>query len=88
MTAELAEKDPEIERLRSITEDKLPEGSPLGVENIWQVKVAGDNQVFQKDEAPHVYGVVVLKNIYWPGWTTIGYVPHLIFRKEDSPTIM
>ena len=48
-TAELAEKDPEVERLRAITEDKLPEGSPLGVENVWQLRVVGDTQVFQKD---------------------------------------
>ena len=74
MTAELTEKDPEIERLRSITEDKLPEGNPLGLENVWQVRIAGDSQVFQKEEAANVYAVAVFKNVLWPGWVTIGYV--------------
>jgi hypothetical protein len=60
--------------LRGITEDKLPEGSSFGVENIWQLRVIGDTQVFQKDEASSVYGVAVLKNLYWPGWVTVGYV--------------
>ena len=74
MTAELAEKDPEVERLRGVTEDKLPEGSPLGVENVWQLRQCGDGQVFQQGEANCVYGVVSLRNIYWPGWVTVGYV--------------
>jgi hypothetical protein len=46
--------------------------------------VAGNTQVFQKDEAPNVYGTVVLKNLYWPGWITIGYVPYFLFRKQAS----
>ena len=48
LEAELAEKDPIIERFRGITEDKLAEGHPFGIENIWQVRVAGNTQVFQK----------------------------------------
>lgn len=63
-----------MERLRSITEDKLPEGNQYGLENIWQIRNVGVSQVFQKDEASNVYGAVVLKNLYWPGWVTLGYV--------------
>jgi hypothetical protein len=63
-----------VERLRSITEDKLPEGNQYSLENIWQIKNVGVSQVFQKDEASNVYGAVVLKNLYWPGWVTVGYV--------------
>lgn len=41
---------------------------------MWQARVIGDTQVFQKDEAALVYAVVVYKNVLWPGWVTIGYV--------------
>lgn len=63
-----------MDRLRGITEDKVPEEAGLGVENTWTLKVVGDSQVFTKDDASLVYAVTVLRNIYWPGWTTIGYV--------------
>ena len=49
--------------------------------------MVGDNQVFQKDETSSVYAVVVLKNVFWPGWITIGYVFIYSFRKEDFVTI-
>lgn len=45
----------------------------MGIENIWQSKVIGDTQVFQKDEASSVYAVAVYKNILWPGWITVAY---------------
>lgn len=83
LTAELTEKDPEVERLRSITEDKLPEGNPLGLENVWQARVFGNTQVFQKEEAAVVYGVVAFRNVLWPGWVSIGYVAIGLIRKED-----
>lgn len=38
------------------------------------MKVFGNPQIFTKDDANLVYGVVGLRNIFWPGWTTIGYV--------------
>ena len=46
----------------------------MGVENVWQLRQCGDGQVFQQGEANCVYGVVSLRNIYWPGWVTVGYV--------------
>ena len=60
----------------------------MGLENIWQVRVTGDSQVFQKDEANSVYGVTVLKNVLWPGWVTVGYVLIYLFRKEASAVYM
>ena len=86
LTAQLAEKDPECERLRSITEDKLPEAltASLGIENIWTLKTEGDIQIFSKEESQLVYGVTVLKNIYWPGWVVVGYVALPLFRKEGT----
>jgi 2-polyprenyl-6-methoxyphenol hydroxylase-like FAD-dependent oxidoreductase len=69
-------------------EDKLPEGHPLGVENVWQAKVVGDSQVFQKEEASSVYAVVALRSVHWPGWVTVGYVPFSRLSKEDSAAFM
>ena len=62
--------------MKGIADDKVPEAQVplLGSENIWIQKTEGDTQVFTKDEASLVYGVSVLRNIYWPGWVTIGYV--------------
>ncbi len=56
------------------------------MECIWQARVLGDNQIFQKEEAANVYGIVVLKNLFWPGWVTLGYVLILLIRKEDLQT--
>lgn len=55
----------------------------MGVENIWQLRQCGDSQVFNQGEGSVGYGVVVIKNIFWPGWVTIGYVFIPLFRKED-----
>lgn len=75
-------EDAEVERLKGIAEDKVPETMNLGVENIWLQKLEGDSQVFTKDEGNLVYGVTVLRNIYWPGWVTIGYVMKYFIQKS------
>jgi hypothetical protein len=65
----------------------LPEGSPLGVENVWQIRLVGDTQVFQKDEGVSVYGAVTLRNLYWPGWVTVANVIFCLSRKAVLLTI-
>jgi hypothetical protein len=60
--------------LTAISEDKVAEELGLGVESPWVVKVVGDSQVFTKEDANLVYAVIALRNIFWPGWLTIGYV--------------
>lgn len=82
LTDKLNNEDAEVERLRPITEDKPPENSPLAVDNIWTLKVVGDSQVFVKEESNLVYGVVVLRNVYWPGWVTVGYVHLLVMDRK------
>lgn len=52
---------------------------------MWQIKLVGDTQVFQKDEGSSVYGAVTIKNLYWPGWVTVANVVVIPFRKVDSP---
>ena len=42
-------EDAEVERLKGIAEDKVPETMNLGVENIWLQKLEGDSQIFTKD---------------------------------------
>ena len=71
---DLTTNDPEVERLRGITEDKVPESMNMGMESPWTIRFEGNPQVFAKDDVNNVYGVAVLRNIFWPGWTTIGYV--------------
>lgn len=60
----------------------------MGMESPWTIRFDGNPQVFAKDDVNNVYGVAVLRNIFWPGWTTIGYVLSNLYRKMDSLTFM
>lgn len=60
------ERDPLEPRLKSIAMDS----------QCWSIKAIGLNQVFKgvgKNPKTTCKGVVGVKNLVWPGWTTIGY---------------
>jgi len=75
LTAELAEKDPVIERLKGISEDKPCES--LGFTANWSVVVAGESipvsQIGKLEGTTLLYGVTCLRNLVWPGAVTVGY---------------
>ena len=74
-TAELAEKDPVIERLKGIAEDKPYEA--FGFTANWSSAIAGEtvpvSQIGKQEGTTLIYGVACLKNLVWPGAVTIGY---------------
>ena len=75
LNAELGEKDPMVERLKGITEDKPNEA--LGYPSAWLNQIYGEtvpiNLVGRQEGQSAIYGVAALKNLSWPGAYTIGY---------------
>jgi hypothetical protein len=75
LTAELTEKDPIIERLKGIAEDKPFEA--LGFASNWTAAISGEtvpvNQIGKQEGQSVVYGVAVLRNLVWTGAVTVGY---------------
>lgn len=75
LTAELAEKDPLLERLKGVAEDKPYEA--LGFTTNWSASISGEtvpvNQIGKQEGTSVVYGVAVLRNLVWPGAVTVGY---------------
>lgn len=71
----MAEKDPLVERLKGIADDKPYE--PLGYTTNWTVSISGEtvpvSQIGKQEGQTFVYGVTVLRNLVWPGAATIGY---------------
>jgi hypothetical protein len=77
----LNEFDGEIERLKSLQDDKRTTSLYVAYEPFyetnWQVKSVGDLQVYnpaKDDGTAGVYGVTVLRNYLWPGALTVAYV--------------
>ena len=75
LTAELAEKDPPVERLKGVSEDKPFEA--MGFTANWTCAIAGESvpvsQVGKLEGQNLIYGVAVLRNTVWPGAMTVGY---------------
>lgn len=66
--AALEEKDPLIERLKGINEDK-PVFKEL--EGAWTVKLVGNPQQYAGEEGTVAYNCVMLKSLRWKGATTV-----------------
>lgn len=67
---QIVAKDPFEPRLKPLSADKAPEG--LGA--AWTIKLYGDLAgygSYQKEPAQTNYGVLAIKNYYWPGLTTV-----------------
>jgi hypothetical protein len=75
LNAELAEKDPIVDRFKGIGEDKPYEA--LGFTANWSSAISGEtvpvSQVGKLEGTTLVYGVAVLRNLVWPGAVTVGY---------------
>jgi hypothetical protein len=75
LNAELAEKDPLVDRLKGVSEDKAYEA--LGFTANWSAGISGEtvpvNQVGKLEGSSLVYGVAVLRNLVWPGAVTVGF---------------
>ncbi len=71
LNAENAEKDPEVEQLKAIVEDK-----PLashGFESNWQLRQCGETLNFAKGDGTACYSVVLLRNLTWPGAAAVAW---------------
>lgn len=75
LNAELAEKDPMVERLKAIGEDKPSES--LGFTANWAVSMCGEttpvSQIGKDAGQSATYGVVLVRNLVWPGACTVAY---------------
>ena len=55
--------------MKPISEDRKGKG--------WKIGIAGEDNVFRgigKSTKPVNYGIVYLRNMNWPGWTTIHHL--------------
>lgn len=64
-----------VDRLKGISEDKPYEA--LGYTSNWTVQLCGQsisiNLIGKQEGQSVIYGVVLLKNLVWPGASTVGY---------------
>ena len=77
MKAELEAKDPPVERLKGIAEDKPYDYNGYTAAANWTVQQCGwtipVGQIGKQEGQSAVYGVALLKNLTWPGSATVGY---------------
>ncbi|CAD8046324.1 unnamed protein product [Paramecium primaurelia] len=65
---QMKEADPELERLKSIKDDKPFEQN----EGNWNIKIFGETQQYtNQEEQPLSYQIVQLRNYLWPGAITV-----------------
>ena len=73
LSAELEAKDPMVEILKGISDDKPYEA--LGYTANWTVQICGESIPVNslQEGKSNIYGVALLRNLVWPGACTVGY---------------
>ena len=75
--ADLEAKDPMIERLKPISDDKPYENQGYTAASNWVIQQCGEtipvNLIGKQEGQTAIYGTVLVKNLSWPGAATVGY---------------